>query len=432
MVDQLKGSLLSGLVRRSWADSNDHEPRLVSVLDPGTEYVKALVVQLEGDRVVVIGEGMDRHKEMPFERGTRAVDLRLQQACDEALRQAEDMTESVTAQKNIPDHAVVSFPSQFTRQGAFTVQQKRTSPGTEITVKELEQVLARAERLALQQLITHLGTTRTEVSLIGSEVIDVQVDEHSVSDPVGFRGDTLSVTVFNALARNQHVAILDRLAEHLELNLLALVPEDCALADCLPMEEALVINMGGAVTSLAWVQGGCPKTTATLPLGGRHLTQRLATSFGLTPDRAETLKLRYGLGELSGEDAEAVGQALVPGVVEWLARVEVGLASLAAKRSLPPFIYVCGGGTSLPDVVEAVRGFPWLRHLKFVRYPEIHLFGAGLIPGVFNRTGRAWGYEMTLVAALARSAMPRKRRSDHIGGLFDRVVHKNISVYSGG
>jgi hypothetical protein len=426
------GGLLSGLIRRSFGIGNTRVPDLVSVLDPGTEYVKALVVQIESDRAVVIGEGMGRHSELPFERGTRAVDLRLKRACDEALRQAEDMTESVVDSKRVPDHAIMALPSHFVRQGAFTVQQKRNSPGHAVSAGELEHVLARSERLVVQQLTGQLGASKADVSLVGAEVMDIRVGGHSVSDPLGFYGDTLSVTLFNALVRNQDLAIMDRLAAHLELEMLSLVPGEYVLADSLVMEEAIIVNMGATVTSIGWTRGGCPMRMITLPWGGLNLTQRLASAFGLSQEKAEALKLKCSLGYLKNEMAETVHHVLWRGVVEWLARIEAGLATIAAKSSLPPYIYLCGGAVELPEVLEAVRSFPWLRHLSFLRYPEIHLLGPGQIPRAFNRTGRTWGCEMTTAMALARWAIPRQRRSDQVDEILRRVIRKTVNVYSGG
>ncbi len=169
-MDLPKTGLLNGLLGKIGSG----QPTLVSVVDPGSEYVKALVVELNGDRAVILGQGVERHEEKPFDRGTRAVDLRLQRACDAALRQAEDMTATVggaCAQKVVPDHLVLSCPPQWVRQGAFTVQQRRASPGQEITEKELEGTLIRAQRLALQQLAEQLGVSKSELSAIGFAVI---------------------------------------------------------------------------------------------------------------------------------------------------------------------------------------------------------------------------------------------------------------------
>ena len=432
MAHNAGGGLLGELLRRSFGTGGVPAPRLVSVLDPGTEYVKALIVQLEGDNAVVIGEGIDRHSELPFERGSRAVDVRLQRACDSALRQAEDMTEVVVGTKRVPDHLAVTIPSHLIRQGAFTVKQKRSLAGEAITERELEHALVRAERLVVQQLAGMLGASRSEVVLIGAEVMDVKVDGHSVSDPRGFYGETLAVTLFNALVQDQHAAMVDRLAEYLELEVLALISSEYALADCLPMEEAVVIDMGSVLTSVSWVKGGCPMRTTTIPWGSRNLSQRLAAKFELTQDSAEALKLRYSLGYLEDELHDLITRVLWQGLVEWLARVEAALATIAAKSSLPPYIYLCGGGSELGDVVSAARHFPWLRHLSFIRYPEIHPAGPGHVPSVLNRTAQAWGREMTTGAALARWMLPRKRPDDPIKDILERVIRRNLRVYSGG
>ncbi len=253
-----------------------------------------------------------------------------------------------------------------------------------------------------------------------------------MSDPVGFHGDTLSLTVFNAVAQNRHLAVMQRLAEHLELELIQLVSEEHVVADCLPTEEAVLVNTGSDLTSLSWTRAGCPLRMITLPFGGRNLSEHLASAFDLAPARAEALKLRYSLDRLDAEDAEAVRQTLAPAIVEWLARVESGLAALAGKRVLPPFIYFCGGGSELSDLLDAAHSFPWLQHLKFSRYPEVHVFGPGQVPGVFNRTSHVGGREMTVATALARWAIPRKKIGERMWGMLERVTRKQVDVYSGG
>jgi len=425
-----EAGLINDFLKRSLGLGGECLPKLVSVIDPGTEYVKALVARIEGDRVVVVGEGIDRHGELPFERGDRAVDLRLRQACDCALQHAEDMTEGIVGQKCVPDHVLITLPAQLVRQGAFTVRQKRHSPGQAISPKEFEQALSRAERLAIQQLAGMLGAVKTEVVLLAAEVMDVKVDGHSVSDPVGFYGSTLSVTLFNALAKDQSIAIVERLSEHLELEILRVIPLEYALSDCLPMEEAILIDMGSVCTSVVWARSGCPMRTTILNRGSRDLTLRLASEFRISPERAELLKLKYALGELSAETAQAVRQSLWESVLEWTARVESALATIAAKSSLPPYIYLCGGGIELPDVLEAARRFPWLRHLSFACYPEIRLWGPSQIPGVFNQTGQVWGHEMTGCVALARWATPRRLRHATSTEALGRIVRQSVHVYS--
>ena len=86
----------------------------------------------------------------------------------------------------------------------------------------------------------------------------------------------------------------------------------------------------------------------------------------------------------------------------------------------------------MPGLLEAARAFPWAQHLRFDRYPEIHLFGPGQIPGVFNRTGRVWGAEMTVAMALARWATRCKQAATPLEEMLGRVIRKNIAVYAGG
>ncbi len=157
---------------------------------------------------------------------------------------------------------------------------------------------------------------------------------------MGGHGDTLAVTLFNALVRDQYVAMVDRLAEHLELEVVALVSSEYALADCLPMEEAIVIDMGSALTSVSWVKSGCPMRTTTIPWGGRNLSQRLAAKFELTHDKAEALKLRYSLGYLEDESNDLVTRVLWHGLSNGWHVSRRRWRQLRPKAACPP-ISIC-------------------------------------------------------------------------------------------
>ncbi len=361
--------------------------------------------------------------------------MRLQGACDAHLRQSEDMTDGgwfrhasvcpLLWQNDDPSYLIRQERLRSSRSDNFVGEPSRARKNWNTRCPE-------PQVWCVQQL----------AGLLGGVAFGSRSDwrrrhrtskgyGHSVSDPLDSTGIS-GGHALNALVRDQYVAMVDRLAELLELEVVALVSSEYALADCLPMEEAIVIDMGSALTSVSWVKSGCPMRTTTIPWGGRNLSQRLAAKFELTQDKAEALKLRYSLGYLEDESNDLVTRVLWHGLVEWLARVEAALATIAAKSSLPPYIYLCGGGSELEDVVKAARHFPWLRHLSFIRYPEIQPTGPGHIPSVFNRTLQSWGREMTTGAALARWAWPRKRAEDPLRNMLERVIRRNLRVYSGG
>jgi cell division protein FtsA len=366
-------------------DRTNDKPSFRSVIDLGTEYVKALVVEVAEDRAIIIGQGVARHKGS-YASGGAIGDLEAVTAtCDQALRQAEDMTEEVYGRKVVPDQAVMGVPSPLIRGAAYTVKQQRPSLRRPVSQRELTQLLQRVQRLALQQLSQEFASQ--ELTLVDSSIAEIAIDGHGVTDPVGFRGENLAVTVFNAIALRESLDGLRSIAEGLELEPPLLVPECRVVASFLKGSEVIGLDVGGRQTEIFWTRNGGLLASRMMPLGGRAISQRLAEGLHLSLQEAETLKVSHSYSQTSETTPVSVGEVLSGTVGVWLAEVERQLMALASGANLPHCIYLWGGGSELPELVEAARAFPWMRALPFARCPEVGTLDPERVPGLLDRTG---------------------------------------------
>jgi cell division protein FtsA len=413
-------------------EAND-KPSFRSVIDLGTEYVKALVVEVEEDRAIIIGQGVARHK------GSYASDAAIGDfetvtaTCDQALRQAEDMTEEVYGRKVVPDQAVMGIPSPLIQGAAYTVKQQRSSPKRPVSQRELTQLLQRVQRLALQQLSQEFASQ--ELTLVDNSIAEIAVDGHQVTDPVGFRGENLAVTVFNALALRESLDGLRIIAEGLELEPPLLVPESRVVASFLKGSEVIGLDVGGRETEIFWTRNGGLLASRTVPLGGRAVSQRLAEGLHLSLQEAEALKLSRSRGQINETTPVPVGEMLSGAVVVWLAEVERQLMALAGGRNLPHCIYLWGGGSELPELVEAVRTFSWMGELLFARCPEVEVLNPERVPGLLDRTGLSLGRGGVIAMGLARwacAAETMKNEADLPAQLLAKVMRKDFDAFLGG
>lgn len=412
-------------------EAND-KPSFRSVIDLGTEYVKALVVEMQEDRAVIIGQGVAQHKGS-YASGGIISDLEAVTAtCDQALRQAEDMTEGVYGRKVVPDQAVMGVPSPLARGAAYTVRQQRPSPKRPISQRELTQLLQRVQRLALQQLSQEFASQ--ELALVDSTITEIAIDGHGVTDPVGFRGGNLAVTVYNAIALREGLDGLHKIAEGLELEPPLLVPESQVVVSFLKGGEVIGLDVGGRETEIFWSRNGGLLASRTMPLGGRALSHRLAEGLHLSLQEAETLKLSYCRGQVSAKTPASFGEVLSGAVKVWLAEVERQLIALAGGGTLPHYIYLCGGGSELPELVEAARAFPWMRKLPFARCPEVEVLNPERVPGLLDRTGLSLGRGGLVVMGLSRWACADETRgeADLPVQLLARVMRRDFNTFLGG
>ena len=117
---------------------------------------------------------------------------------------------------------------------------------------------------------------------------------------------------------------------------------------------ALFVDVGGGTTDVALVRQGGIEGTRMFALGGRAFTKSLADRLDLPFPRAEALKVDYARGLAVDRDAETSPRSIADDVAVWAAGVELVMEELAGGDLLPGRIYLCGGGSRLPEIRQAL------------------------------------------------------------------------------
>jgi cell division ATPase FtsA len=362
-------------------------------------WVKTLVVAEKDGQVRVIGRGRAHHRGAFSAKGTVADPNALAVACEAALCQAEDMTEETTGRKIVPDAAVIGVPSRWLTVASQAFTFRRSHPESKVEEHEVERIVARAGRLAFQDVIASRTNTAAPSTVVDASLVSLTVDGHRVTDPVGFRGSELGTTVCVAVAPDETRLDLRALAETLELEPPRLVAEPQAVARQLD-RGGVVLDIGGATTAVYLVRYGKLLAADTQPLGGDGFGQSLAAVFNLSGRQMQALRRAYAEGLLSEEDAAQVRTALNDTLQNWLRAVESCLARMAGADDLPHQIYLCGGGSRWPDVLDGARAHLWMQSLPFARYPQVQRLDPVQFPCPVNGTGRLWDVEEAVVLSL--------------------------------
>lgn len=393
------------MARRIWlkfkrSGGAGNGPAYRSVLDVGTTWAKTLVVAEQDGEVRVIGRGRAHHRGAFAANGKIADANALAVACEAALCQAEDMTGETTGSKIVPDTAVIGVPCRWLAISCQTFIHRRRRPEIRVEEDEVEQVVARAGRLATQDLAGRVSPAATSLTVVNASLVSLGIDGHRVTDPLGLQGSELAATVSVAAAPGEALAALYTLAEALELEPLHLVAEPQAMAHHLN-RDSIVLDVGGMGTGVYLIYHGKLLAADALPLGGDGFGQSLAAVFNLSGRQMQALQRAYEKGLLSDEDTARVQAALQDTIENWLHAVAGCLERMAISEYLPHQIYLCGGGSGWPDVLEAARTYPWMGRLPFARYPQVQRLDPVQLPGPLNGTGRLWDVEETMVLSLA-------------------------------
>ena len=145
------------------------------------------------------------------------------------------------------------------------------------------------------------GLPNVDIRLVHAAVTGASIDGYTVTNPVGFHGRHVRISVFNAFAPLIHLGALQTVASMLDLELVAIVAEPYAVARCMDDEQvqqtgALFIDVGGGTTDVALVRQGGIEGTRMFALGGRAFTKSLADRLDLPFARAEELKVDFAKG----------------------------------------------------------------------------------------------------------------------------------------
>jgi cell division protein FtsA len=411
--------------RRIWGREEASDLAACTALDIGTEFAKALVFEIdEGGVGTVRGVGRKRQGLAHMQSGTVTDINAVVDNCSVALQEAEEMAGFR------PTQVVIGIAGELVKGFTTTHTQERKRADTPVTDAELQRLIDGVQREALREaeraITWETGLTHVDVRLVHAAVTGAQIDGYPVTNPVGFRGRNVKISVFNAFAPLVHLGALQSVAEQLELDLLEIVAEPYAVARVLASDQvlqsgALFIDIGGGTTDVALVRHGGIEGTRMFALGGRAFTKSIADRMDLPFPRAEEMKVDYARGLLT-EKRTDVARIVADDVAIWSAGVELVLEELASGDLLPGRLYLCGGGSHLPEVGSVLRDEKFWRRLPFSRPPEVIMMAPGQVERIKDATNLLVDQQDVTPMGLAYQAIELQTNEDPLDIALRRVL----------
>ena len=414
-------SLLHRLLRRS----DGSIPTAAHVaLDIGTEYAKALVFDYDGDGAVVTGVGRQRQGLAHMQSGTVADIPAVVRNCRVALDEAQAMSGQA------PEKVVIGIAGELVKGFTTTRTVERRRPDSSVTHSELERLLEEIEQDAAaeaQRTITwETGLPNVDVRLVHAGVAAAGIDGYTVSNPVGFQGRHLRISVFNAYAPLVHLGALESVVEQLGLELIKVVAEPYAVARSIAGEQvgqsgALFIDVGGGTTDVALVRSGSVEGTRMFALGGRAFTKSLADRLDIGFEQAEKVKIAHARGE-DVDDADEVREIVGEDIAVWAAGVELVLEEFGEEGLLPGRIELCGGGAALPEIQSALEADGFASGLPFARRPQVSMMDPDAVSEISDSTGLLIDQQDVTPMALAYQAVEAAQPQEPLDAALGRVL----------
>ncbi|MCF7836177.1 rod shape-determining protein [Candidatus Gracilibacteria bacterium] len=343
----------------------------VLALDIGTEFVKALIYRIEENHGFVIGYAKVRQKMGDMAAGSVSNIAGVTETAAAAIEQAARIAGTQ------PEQAVMGIAGELVCGATTTISYTREDPQLRIELPELRAIVQRVQTRAFDKVRRELsrdtGHNEIDVKLVNAAIIDSKIDGQRASNPIGFQGSQVTLSVFNSFAPLVHFGALQTIAAELELDLLTIAAEPFAVARCLTGEDlsAIFIDVGGGTTDLALLRNGGELTTKMFAVGGRTFTKRISHSLNVSHDEAERIKIDYSQNKLSDRRQKIIQNALAGDIEVWVAGVEVALAEMMGGQELPSQILLCGGGSKLPEIKKILSAPEFTESLPFGVRPKI-------------------------------------------------------------
>ncbi|MCA9348818.1 pilus assembly protein PilM [Candidatus Saccharibacteria bacterium] len=378
----------------------------IVALDIGTDNVKAVIVKQVDSTLEVVGAGRAHQGLQDMQAGAISDIQAVVANCDEALDIAEKSA-GVTAKQ-----VVVGIAGELIKGITNSVKVSRENPEKELDVKEVDELARRVQseayRQAKEELSIELSTSDIELKLINSAVVEINIDGHKVTNPLGFQGKIIELQMYTAYAPLVHIGAIERTAAQLDLELLAVAAEPFAVARSVignnpdASDNVILIDVGGGTTDIAVLRDGGLEGTRMFGIGGRVFTKSIARDLGVDFIEAEKLKIGLSTGEVHQAQKQKVEAAIEKTANIWIQGVSLALAEFDWLDYLPHTILLCGGGSSLAVLRTKLTDKEWQKDLPFSKIVEPKFIQPEDIKDMRDKTGEIKDHTMITVMGLAR------------------------------
>ena len=339
---------------------------IVVGLDIGTTKICAVVGEISGDEINIVGIGT--HPSIGLRKGVVVNIESTVESIKKAVEEAELMAgcEISSIYAGIAGGHITGFNSR----GIVAVK------GSEITELDVERVIdaARAVAIPMDREVIHVIPQQF--------IVD---DEAGIQNPVGMAGVRLEAKIHIVTGAVTSAHNIVKCANRSGLDVCDIVLESLASGEAVLTEEEKelgtgLIDLGGGTSDLAIFCNKNIRHTFVLALGGNNLTNDLAIGLHAPLGEAEKIKKKYGTcvaKNISSEETievpgmggrkprklprQILGEILEPRMEEIFILINREIYRAGMEKLISSGIVLTGGSALLSDateVAESVFNFP--------------------------------------------------------------------------
>jgi cell division protein FtsA len=256
------------------------QENIIVGLDVGTTKICAVVGEVEGNKINIIGIGT--HPSIGLRKGVVVNIESTVESIQKAIEEAELMAgcEISSVYAGIAGGHITGFNSR----GIVAIK------GPEVTKNDVERVIDAARAVAIPM-------DREVIHVIPQEfIID---DQGGIQNPVGMSGVRLEAKIHIVTGAVTSAHNIVKCANRSGLDVCDIVLEPLASGEAVLTDEekdlgTALLDLGGGTSDLAIFLGKNIKHTFVLSLGGNNLTNDISIGLRASQAEAEKIKIKYG------------------------------------------------------------------------------------------------------------------------------------------
>jgi cell division protein FtsA len=397
-------------------------------LDIGTTKTTAVVGEVTETGINIIGVGTSLAKEI--RKGTVVNIDSMVESIKTALEEAEHMSGC-----RINSVYVGISGSHVKGQNSLSIVSIK---GREVSENDVQRAIEAAKAIAIPvgREIMHI--------LPQSYVIDGQ---EGIKDPIGMSGVRLEAKVHIVTGATSAIQDIIKSVNRVGLDIDDVVLEQLAAGEAVLSSDekdlgVVLLDIGGANTSVTIFSEGSIKHTAILPVGGNYLTSDISTGLRTPLGDAEKIKLKYGCAltsmipkdetinvpRLGGREDREVSRQILGRIIEPRMEEILNLAYKEVVRfgfeDLLAAGVVLTGGTSLlygiTELAEQIFDMPARKGIPI---------GIGGLSDIVNSPAHAIGVGLIIYGNSQLDGDSIYRNTTNVFGKMIRTVKKMFSEF---
>ena len=342
------------------------QENIIVGLDVGTTKICAVVGEVEGNKINIIGIGT--HPSIGLRKGVVVNIESTVESIQKAVEEAELMAgcEISSVYAGIAGGHITGFNSR----GIVAIK------GPEVTKNDVERVIDAARAVAIPM-------DREVIHVIPQEfIID---DQGGIQNPVGMSGVRLEAKIHIVTGAVTSAHNIVKCANRSGLDVCDIVLEPLASGEAVLTDEekdvgTALLDLGGGTSDLAIFFGKNIKHTFVLSLGGNNLTNDISIGLRASQAEAEKIKIKYGTcvaRDISNEETievpgmggrkprklprQILGEILEPRIEEIFTLINREIFRAGMDNVITSGLVLTGGSSLLhgiTDIAESIFDVP--------------------------------------------------------------------------